>query len=273
MNLPLILDYQRRFVAKLLSYSLNYDHVLYCMDNETVVSRRWGAYWADFVRAEATRLGKSVQTTEMWGRQNLADPMHNRTFDDPTRYTFVDVSQNNHESGQQHYDKALSRRNSIRNRPRPMNNTKIYGADGGPHTTAKNGIECFWRNLFGGHATVRFHRPASGLGLSPRARRNIHSARLVTNAFDLFSCEPNNSLLGSRAPNEAYCLAESGKSYAVYFPAGGSVTLNTSALPGTLTVRWWDVDRSGWLAPRRAQSGSAVRLTAPNGGQWAVVIR
>ena len=44
-NLKTVLRYQERFVEKILKQSLKYDHVLYCMDNETSVTPKWGKYW------------------------------------------------------------------------------------------------------------------------------------------------------------------------------------------------------------------------------------
>ena len=42
---------------------------------------------------------------------------------------------------------------------RPINNIKIYGADGGRFGSTQDGLERFWRNIFGGFASARFHRP------------------------------------------------------------------------------------------------------------------
>lgn len=41
-----VLRYQRAFVDELLSYSLRYPHVLYCMNDETGEHVEWGDYWA-----------------------------------------------------------------------------------------------------------------------------------------------------------------------------------------------------------------------------------
>lgn len=49
-NNEVVLPYQQRFVDKMLSYSLQYDHVLYCMDNETSGEEAWGAYWAEYIK-------------------------------------------------------------------------------------------------------------------------------------------------------------------------------------------------------------------------------
>ncbi len=103
-NNRLLLEIQQRFVAKMLSHSLKYDHVLYCMDNETSADESWGAYWAEFIRAAAEKAGNTVYVTEMWDDWNLQGPHHRRTLDHPERYGFVDVSQNNHNRGQKHWD-------------------------------------------------------------------------------------------------------------------------------------------------------------------------
>ena len=47
--------YQERFVAKLLSYSLRYGNVLYCMNNETSTSPQWGRHWMKFVQTAAAK--------------------------------------------------------------------------------------------------------------------------------------------------------------------------------------------------------------------------
>ena len=36
----------------MLSYSLKYGGVLYCIDNETRESPEWGSYWAGYVKVE-----------------------------------------------------------------------------------------------------------------------------------------------------------------------------------------------------------------------------
>lgn len=272
-NLAVVLKYQQRFVEKILEHSLEYHHVLYCMDNETSVTPQWGVYWAAFIREKAAEAGVRVETTEMWDPWDLAHPMHDATFGHPEIYSFVDISQNNHQKGQTHSDNALKRRESLRDRPRPLTNVKIYGADGGRFGDTRDGIERFWRNIFGGHAATRFHRPPSGIGLTERAQRMIRSAREVTDAFNLFATEPRNDLLGEREENEAYCLAEPGKQYAVYFPNGGEVTLNFSDARGALTLRWYDIDGGRWLAEEKVEAERAIALKTPGAGQWAAVIK
>ena len=140
---------QRRFVEKMLSYSLAYDHVLYCMDNETAADEAWGAYWAEFIRDRAAEAGTHGFLTEMWDDWNLQGPHHRRTLDHPERYGFVDVSQNNHNRGQKHWDNFQWVRGHIVDAPRPINTVKTYGADGGRFGNSRDGVERFWRHLIG----------------------------------------------------------------------------------------------------------------------------
>jgi len=272
-HLKTVLRHQERFVEKLLSYSLKHDHVLYCMDNETSVTPTWGAHWATFIRKKAKAAGKQVEITEMWDKWDLAHPQHNATFDHPETYSFVDISQNNHNKGQTHYDNMQKQRRRIAGKVRPMNNVKIYGADGGRFGEARDGIERLWRNVFGGCASARFHRPASGIGLSKRAQRMIKSAREVTDAINVFACQPHADLLCDRDDNEAYCLAEPGKQYAVYFPRGGLVTLNLKRAAGSLSLRWHDIDAGTWGKAENVKGGGTIELKTPGDGQWAAVIR
>jgi len=100
-----------------------------------------------------------------------------------------------------------------------MNNVKIYGRVGNSRQpmSVRENIERFWRIVFAGCASSRFHRPDSGLGLSDEAQEVIRAARNFTDAFDLFSCEPRPDLLSDCADNECYLLADPPGTFALYF--------------------------------------------------------
>jgi len=272
-NQQIVLKYQQRFVDKMLSYSLKFGNVLYCMDNETSVTPEWGWYWSQYIKAKAKAAGVTVNTTEMWDPWDLAHKMHSATFDHPEIYSFVDISQNNHQKGQQHWDNAQRQRARIADNIRPLNNVKIYGADTGTFGNDRDGMERFWRNIFGGMASVRFHRPDSGLGLGDKAQANLRSMRMITNKMDIFTCKPHNDLLSDRESNEAYCIANPGKEYAVYFPDGGEVALDISSLKNSATVRWLDIMKSKWTNTEQIKSESKLKLSCPSKGYWAALIK
>ncbi len=280
----LILKYQHAFMEKLLSISLGYPNILYCMHNETGERVEFGDYWADYVRSKADEAGVPVHITDMRRSEDIRSEDHAHIFDNPQRYTFVDISQNNAWSGlgQRHYDNILFVRNRLASNPRPINNNKNYGAarHGEEESVARMG-----RIIFAGAASARFHRPHPledpsqmyeksdfGLGISPRAQKIIKSLRMATDELDIALTEPRNDLLGDRTDNEAYMLAEPGRQYAIYFPDGGSVTLDMSQARGNWQYRWVNMDEAEWSEPGQIQAAENVMLQAPGTGNWIVVL-
>lgn len=272
-----LLPYQQRFVDKMLSHSLRYDHVLYCIDNETSGEEAWATYWAEYLRQRAEEAGVRINITQMWDDWNLRGPQHRRTIDHPRRYDFIDVSQNNHKRGQEHWDNFQWVRQAIADRPRPINTVKTYGADGNKFGHSdQDGVERLVRHLIGGAASARFHRPDSGLGLSERAKATIRAIRLLESEVAFWDLEAADRRLSDREPNEAYLAVADGQAAAIYFPSGGEVTVDRRGLPRDLEIRWVSVDHGRWgptarLAGGEADAGVAVR--APGEGNWLGVIR
>jgi len=272
-NNEAVLPYQQRFVDKMLDHTLKYDHVLYCMDNETSAEPEWGRYWATFVKQRAKREGVEAFVTEMWDSWDLTADEHRQTFDHPTLYDFVDVSQNNHNSGQKHWDNFLFVRRRLASHPRPMNTTKTYGATGNKFGhTDQDGIERFWRHLLAGAASIRFHRPDSGLGLNDKAVAAIRAARKLESKIPLWTVEPANELLSDRQPNEAYLAADAGQAYALYMPAGGDVKLTLKDRDRPLTANWINIDSGEWGPEQQLPGQEHISLVAPDQGNWAAAI-
>jgi len=271
-----VLKYQQAFVDEMLSISLPYGNVLYCMDNETSVTPEWGWYWAKYIQAVARKAGLEVQTTEMWDKWDLSHAQHDNTFDHPEIYSFADISQNNHQQGQAHWDGAQKQRRRVASsgRVRPLNCVKVYGADTGRFGNDRDGQERFWRNVFGGLAASRFHRPGSGLGLNAKAQANIKSMRMLTDQMQVFACLPHNDLLADRSANEAYCMADPPRVYAVYFTDGGRVMLDVSAAGDReLSCRWLDIAQSKWSDPQPPSvEGGRIELKTPSTGFWAALV-
>lgn len=267
-----VFRHQQRFVDKLLTYSLQYGHVLYCMDNETRAQEAWGRYWAEHVKHRASQLGKDVYVTEMWDDWDLRAERHRRTFDHPELYGFVDVSQNNHQKGETHWDNFIWVREYLSSRPRPMNTTKTYGADGGRFGDTDDAIERFWKHLLGGAAAARFHRPDAGLGLSDPSRASLMAARKLESVVPFWDLEPANGPLSEREANEAYLAASRDRVYALYFPNGGEVGVDLGERRGEVQIRWIDVATGEWGGTETKSGGDVVMIAAPSEGHWLAVI-
>ncbi len=271
-NNKAVLKYQQRFVSKLLSYSLKHGHVLYCMDNETKAEEEWGRYWAAFIKKAAAAAGKTVYTTEMWDDWNLREKEHRQTFDHPELYDFVDVSQNNQKKGQEHWDNFLWVRRYLAKRPRPMNTTKTYGADGGRYGDDRDALERFWRHIIGGIAVARFHRPDSGLGLNKTAIASMRAVRKLEEVAPLWGLEAANNLLSGRSDNEAFLAADPGRAYVLYFTNGGEAGLDLRGHKGAMRVRWLDIASGQWAGTVKTKAGGIITVTAPDKGHWLAVI-
>jgi len=271
-----LLGYQQRYVDKLLSHSLPYGHVLYCMDNETSVTAAWGRFWSDYIKKVAAEQGKTVYTTEMWDPHDLNHAAHRETFDHPEIYDFADISQNNHKSGQEHWDNGLKQVSRIARSgvPRPLNNVKIYGNDGGRHQTTQNAVESFCRNVFFGAASARFHRPTSGQGLNGISQKVIGSLVKFADRFNFFQSEEATAELGERESNEAYCRKIGEKAYALYFSKSGSVTLDLSHWKGKASLRWLSISSANWQPAVIQNTGRALTLKTPVGSElgWLLLI-
>jgi hypothetical protein len=100
--------------------------------------------------------------------------------------------------------------------------------------------------------------------------------RMLTDRMDICTCRPHNELLGERQENEAYCIASPGNEYAVFFPDGGNVVLDTSALSRDAKVIWLQVSTSQWkdkTAIELKASEKQLTLRCPAGEFWAVLIK
>ncbi len=286
-KLERIRRYQEAFVAKMLSYSLDYGHVLYCMDNETSTPAPWGQYWMQFIKTQAAEKGVTVCVTDMFDdAYQAAKAKHTPIiFDDPTNYMFADISQvNSRNYGETHWERLQWLLRQVNRHPRPCNHTKIYGSGyyrfgtGGP----EDGVERFWRNILGGSASARFHRPDAGNGLNDFAKASIKAARHLEGQIKLWDITPQMDLLSERESNEAYLAAQPGKSYALYFTDGGSVGLDLSDAQSVFEVTWISVSMGlstrtsatgGYRqTPKTIQGGRVVTLSAPYQGGWVAAL-
>jgi hypothetical protein len=284
-NNEILLSHQKAYMDTLLSISLNYPHILYCVHNETGENVVFGDYWADYIRQKATKAGVKVHVTDMRRNENIRSEDQNHLYNQPDRYSFIDISQNNawEGLGQKHYDNILYVKDRISSHPRPVNHNKNYGAarHGEEESIARMG-----RMIFAGAASARFHRPHPiedpafmyektefGLGLSPRAQKIITALRMVTDELDLALVSPQNELLVDRDENEAYLLAEPDKQYAIYFPDGGSVSLALSKEKEDWMLRWINLDEAAWKEAILLESQNFTEITTPAQGHWIALIR
>jgi hypothetical protein len=92
---------------------------------------------------------------------------------------------------------------------------------------------------------------------------------MLTEGMDFFSHGPSNEMLDNRAANEAYCLSNKAKEYAIYFPDKGEVTLN--ALSGNYEVSWLKISDSKWVETKTMKLPGEIKT--PSDEPYAVLIK
>ena len=261
-NNKIVLKYQQAFVEKMLSVSLNYDNVLYCIDNETSGDERWATYWAEFIREKAGE--KDIQITEMWNDWDMQSEIHRRTLDHPDRYDFVDISQNTHTTGYDNWKGARYIFDYTQENPRPVNSTKIYGSDGSKWVdrgiVAEHAVQTFCRNIVGGFASSRFHRPPAGLGLCEITMNSIRTIRKIEETVKFWDIEPRMDLITSAEENLAYIAAKEGESYVVCFTRTGKVKLDLSGHNHRFTLKPIDLENAEWREPETVSGGKIIEI-------------
>ncbi len=286
----LVRSYQDKFVDKLLSITLRYRNVLYCMDNETHIDPAWGRYWMQFIKRKAKARDKRVLTTDMFDDVYRAETSHGLAYQLAHRdaYDYVDVSQaNSRHADQAHWDAVTWIADAAKKADPPylLHMTKLYGNDlaleGKPWSSwrpgdSDNAIEEWWRDLLAGVAGVRFHRPTAGSGLCTETKNCIRATRKVETRVKFWNVEPRLDLLTEREPDEAYLAADSGNAYILYFTknGGGAVELKLNEYAGqTFELRWVNVGTGDWGPAAKLSGGHAVKIERPDdSAHWVATI-
>lgn len=266
-NDTIVLSYQQKFVNEVLSHTLKYDHVLYTITNELFLQHppEWSWYWARYIRQKAGEVDTKIEVTEMLQIEDVTHEQHKASLDHPEIFTFVDVSQNSSVLNPKNWDNFQWVRSYIKNHPRPINSVKMYHREA---TVIPN----FWRTLLGGGASARFHRPDNGIGLNASARACIAAARKVESVIPFWEVEPAQHLLSQRDDNEVYLAAKPNRQYVLFFPKGGSVSVNLIESKEKFLLRWVNISTGAWGEDAEIVGGKQVTVAAPSADPWAAVM-
>ena len=93
----------------------------------------------------------------------------------------------------------------------------------------------------------------------------------MLDSIDIFSMAPSNGLLSGRTDDEAYCLAQNGAQYAVYFTGLGDHSVRVNLVGGEYNYKWIDVENNSY-GKSGAMGGGQQTISAPNSKQWIIVI-
>ncbi|NMC39557.1 MAG: hypothetical protein GYA43_00065, partial [Bacteroidales bacterium] len=221
--------------------------------------------------------GKDIWITQMWDDWDVKSPIHKRTIDHPERYGFIDISQNSQLTGYTNWENAQYVFNYIKDNPRPVNSTKIYGSDSGSWLSrginTQHAIQTFFRNVIGGFASSRFHRPPSGLGLSRESINCIKTVRKAESLVKMWDIVPRMDLLKTMEKNQAYLAAREGKAYVIYFTGPFKCSLDLIGYNKSFKARWINIETGEWNRTEKIKGGAVVELQCGFGKGALVVIK
>jgi hypothetical protein len=277
-RLDIVRRFQERFVDRLLQSTLPYPHVLYCINNETSTDPRWGQYWMAWIKRRAAAAGVEAFVTDMF--DDVWQPEKSAALalaiSRPDLYDFLDVSQvNSRNFGRAHWDRFQWIRQQTAANPRPLNHTKIYSAGntGWGSGTPQEGVARFWRNILGGAASSRFHRPSSGIGLNELAQACLRAARQLEREVRFWDLTVAMDRLQTDHPDRAYAAATTRGHTVVFFPDGGSARLApVTGTTGRVRVRWLRIAGGDWSGPAADHDLSAALLCPGAGEAWVALL-
>jgi len=272
----LVLSYQERFVKKLLSYTLSYNHVLYTITNEIhpQYPSEWGWYWSQYIKANAAENDRYAYVTEMYWQPDLSHPQHKSSLNYPDVFDYFEASQNSATlDAELHWENLMFVHQQLERYPRPVNHTKMYGADTGYEWTgsAKNAIKKFWRNIFAGAASARFHRPPAGMGLSMPAQSNLRSVRMLTDSLNIFKSITLQDMIPEHGRNEAYIIGEPDYVYAIYIPGSGSMEIELQS--ESYRISWLDINKGKWVKSEIIPNISGLKIVPPGSDGHVALIK
>lgn len=114
--------------------------------------------------------------------------------------------------------------------------------------------------MLGGFASARFHRPPSGLGLSPLAINCIKTVRAIEKKVKMWDIAPRMDLLMDVKDNEAYLAAKEGEVYVILFTNGGEATLDLRGHDNRFSINWISVDNPEWIQPGYIDGNGLVKI-------------
>ena len=135
-----------------------------------------------------------------------------------------------------------------------------------------DGVERFCRDIMGGCAAARHHRPPHGNGLNENSRGTIRAVRKIETLVKFWEIQPRIDLLSGREPDEAYLSAKEGGKYVIYFTDGGAVRLDMRQYHKPFLMKWINIKTGEWGGEFTFSGGDFLNVTVPGTGGWFAVI-
>jgi hypothetical protein len=104
--------------------------------------------------------------------------------------------------------------------------------------------------------------------------RDEGAAAQLAALYDFFSALPFWRMQPfAGVTGDALALAEAGQSYVVYFPHGGTATLDLTGAPGVFGARWFEPVSATFKTEFKVPGGRRQQFDAPHSNDWVLILQ
>jgi hypothetical protein len=245
-----VLENQKAYIRKVVDTVNDFDNVLFEIANENYTSEEWETQLCDFIH----------EYEKSKPKQHLVMPK-----DLPNHWY--------HRIKVQVWDAPLLHESILK--ARLFDQPIVFDTDGIAYPGADNARRCVWTAFASGahvdhlDRTLIYRKPSWQPALSRRVfRKQLGFVASFAKHVKFWEMQPNSVMVKS---GTAFVMASANELIG-YLPNGGSVSLDLAAMPGEPKARWYDPLDGTIGDPFPVRGGGEVKLQAPDGNDWALLI-
>jgi hypothetical protein len=159
---------------------------------------------------------------------------------------------------------------------RKLRQPVIFDSDGIGYPGTDKARRCVWTAFASGahvdhlDRTLIYRKPSWQPALSRRVfRKQLGYVARFAKQVKFWEMQPNDAMVKS---GTAFVMASASEVIG-YLPSGGSIKLDLTGMPGELKARWYDPLDGTIGEAITVDGGVEVQLQAPDGNDWALLIR
>jgi Family of unknown function (DUF6298)/Putative Ig domain/Putative collagen-binding domain of a collagenase len=246
LQVPDITAIQEAYVRKVIDTLNDLDNVIWEVANETDASAEWQAHFIDFIHSYESAPTKKQHPVGTTAGNATGTPVNN-TWLFGSAADWIAPNNNDDYTGAVGGPPAADGRKVV-----------ISDTDHLPPTTDR--AAWVWKTFSRGLNPIYMDSLLSGR--SEEVRRAMGHARAYAKRIDLIHMVPRGDLASS-----GYCLANPGREYLIYLPAGGKATVELSGASWTFTAEWFNPDTAEIASGGAVAGGGRRRFEAPLSGR------
>ncbi len=239
LQVPAVIAVQEAYVAKVVDTVNDLDNVLYEICNESGVhSVGWQYHMIRFIKSYEADKAKQHPV-------GMTATNHNATL----FFSQADWLSPGGGGGYDYDPPAADGRKVV-----ISDTDHLFGTRGG-------GAAWVWKSFVRGLNPIYMDTLDSLSRRREGARRAMGHARVYAERMDLIHMAPRGDLASS-----GYCLANPGREYLIYLPAGGKVAVDLSGSSWTFTAEWFNPDTAEIASGGTVAGGGRRAFEAPFSG-------